>query len=84
MKSRKQLAPRKVGTPVFVYVSTCCTEPATKPPCLRVPPKERETNSLGSWRCGKCMSPCTVTRHLNKTENTSKEVLDTEGQVPVE
>lgn len=63
---KKQQTSRKpAGVPVFTYFSKCCNVPATKPACVRVPAKERETNSLGSWRCGKCNKPCDCNRQKN-------------------
>jgi hypothetical protein len=57
---------------VFAYFSTCCNEPAVKPSLVK--PKgnhvgdyvgfkpDATDGSLGSWRCGKCRKPCSVTR----------------------
>ena len=74
---RKQQKPRRLaGEPVFMYVSACCQERAVKPPCVKVAPKDRETNSLGSWRCGKCNKPCKVARHQNTLDIATPSVVN--------
>jgi hypothetical protein len=64
---------RPVGEPEFLYFSVCCQAIGKKPPCVKVPAKERETNSLGTWRCSKCGQVCSVTR----TPNTPNKPIDT-------
>ena len=48
---------------VNIYTSTCCGVPATKPPCVKpkAQPKPKKFSTLGSWRCGTCNKPCSVT-----------------------
>ena len=62
---------------INIYTSTCCGVPATKPPCVKLkaqsaPKKGKgkrgeqrekapEFSTLGSWRCGNCNKPCSVT-----------------------
>ena len=58
--------PNKGDEPVFLYFSLCCNERADKPPCTRVDNKAALTNSLGSWRCGKCNKKCKVSRRKNR------------------
>lgn len=62
---------------VFIYTSTCCGVPATKPPCViekgqrvgaYLGAKPKGETTLGSWRCTQCRKPCTVTRSLNKPQ----------------
>lgn len=65
MKNRKTQTIRKHFAPVFSYFSKCCNVLAIKPPCVKVSPKEAETQGLGSWRCGKCNKSCDVTRVKN-------------------
>lgn len=66
MKNRKKALPTLKGEPVFSYTSVCCTERATKTPCVKVDKKSAETQGLGTFRCGKCNKPCKVTRQKNQ------------------
>jgi hypothetical protein len=62
MKKLKSIA---VTNPMFHYFSVCCNVQAEKRACVRVPVKERETNSLGKFRCGQCHKRCKVQRRKN-------------------
>lgn len=64
----KKTIPTLKGEPVYSYISVCCSERATKPPCVKVDAKSAETQGLGTWRCGKCRKVCKCSR--------SKNVLD--------
>lgn len=70
--NKRNAKPAKVKDAVFTYNSTCCSEAATKPPCvtdkeLRKAGKPSEA-TLGHWRCSVCKKSCKVTRSLRKAE----------------
>jgi hypothetical protein len=78
---------------VFLYISTCCSTQATKPPCVKPKaqpkpkkkgknrgedkPKAPEFATLGSWRCASCGKPCSVTVMPRPKENKPAEVIVT-------
>jgi hypothetical protein len=64
----KKTVPTLKGEPVYLYISACCSERATKTPCVKVDAKSAETQGLGKFRCPKCRKACKVGR--------SKNVLD--------
>jgi hypothetical protein len=56
---------KKAASSVFTYTSTCCKSSASN----NREGQEKGNETLGSWRCGNCGRPCSVTRGLNKGED---------------
>ena len=50
----------------FQYISKCCDVKATKPPCIA---SKDADSSLGTWVCGKCGKPCSVSKKNTKDEH---------------
>jgi hypothetical protein len=73
MKKQFNKGPKKVAlvkkalSSVFLYTSTCCKGTASN----NREGQEQHQETLGSWRCGTCNRPCSVTRKLNKTEEVT-------------
>ena len=71
LHKRPQAKPSVKREPVNLYLSTCCSVRATKPPAgqavTKVDPEgtkkpKKETKGLGSWRCPQCKKSCSVTQ----------------------
>jgi hypothetical protein len=75
-KPFKKAVPTLKGEPVFLYVSKCCSERATKTPCVKVDSKSAETQGLGTFRCGKCRKVCKVSRSKNVVDKSTDLVLE--------
>jgi hypothetical protein len=74
----KKQKPTLKGKPVFVYTSQCCSATATKPPCvfLGMRAKESGNQGLGSWRCSSCHKSCTCTRAKIALDKAPEAVVD--------
>jgi hypothetical protein len=74
-KPFKKVVPTLKGEPVFLYVSKCCNERATKTPCVKVDAKSSETQGLGTFRCGKCRKVCKINRSKNQLDKQDETVV---------
>ena len=72
--------PNPTGKPVFAYTSTCCQAQATKPPCLYLGMRAKESGNqgLGSWRCSACHKPCTCTRSKIALDKAPDAVVESQ------